>query len=202
MNARFGVTQKAIWNGLRALKITYKKSLTHPKADGDARRIFREKISKYERDNRPVVYLDESGFAADMPRTHGYTRRGERCPGTQDWQARGRTNVIGALLNGVLLTAGLTLANVDADIFNLWLKHQLLPKLPPASIVVMDNATFHKRADTSRMLNAAGHTLEYLPPYSPDLNPIEPKWPCRKRLVNLWLCVSLVWTFWGEMNEA
>ena len=180
--ARFGVTQKAIWNGLRALKITYKKSLTHPKADGDARRIFREKISKYERDNRPVVYLDESGFAADMPRTHGYTRRGERCPGTQDWQARGRTNVIGALLNGVLLTAGLNLANVDADIFNLWLKHQLLPKLPPASIVVMDNATFHKRADTSRMLNAAGHTLEYLPPYSPDLNPIEPKWAQAKAI--------------------
>lgn len=111
-----------------------------------------------------------------MPRTHGYSPRGKRCFGTQEWHARGRVNVIGALLAGVLLSVGLTTANVDADLFNLWLEHDLVPKLPSGSVLVMDNATFHKRTDTKEMIRQAGHTLEYLPPYSPDLNPIEQKW--------------------------
>lgn len=62
------------------------------------------------------------------------------------------------------------------DVFNLWLRHDLIPKLPPGAVLVMDNATFHKRADTKAMIKNAGHILEYLPSYSPDLNPIEHKW--------------------------
>ena len=77
---------------------------------------------------------------------------------------------------------GLTTSNIDADIFNLWLQHDLLPKLPPGAVIVMDNATFHKRNDTKTMIQDAGHTLEYLPPYSPDLNPIEPKWAQAKAI--------------------
>ena len=74
------------------------------------------------------------------------------------------------------------MSNVDSEIFNLWLRHDLLPKLPPGAVVVMDNATFHKRSDTQNMVKDAGHTLEYLPPYSPDLNPIEPKWAQAKSI--------------------
>ena len=118
----------------------------------------------------------------DQPRTHGYAPRGKRCFGIRDWNAKGRINVIGALLAGSLLTVGLTDANVDADMFNLWLKHDLIPKLPPSSVIVMDNATFHKRADTKAMIKNAGHILEYLPPYSPDLNPIEHKWAQAKAI--------------------
>lgn len=111
-----------------------------------------------------------------MPRTHGYAPKGRRCQGVCDWHARGRTNVLGALLAGALLSVGLTQSNVDADLFNLWLAHDLIPKLPPGAVLVMDNATFHKRSDTMAMIEQAGHALEYLPSYSPDLNPIEPKW--------------------------
>jgi len=111
-----------------------------------------------------------------MPRRHGYAPRGQRCFGTQDWHVRGRINVIGALLGKVLPSIGLTTANVDADLFNMWLEQDLIPKLPAKSVLVMDNATFHKRADTRERIEAAGHTLEYLPPYSPDLNPIEQRW--------------------------
>ncbi len=111
-----------------------------------------------------------------MLRTHFYAPRGQRCYGKRNWNARGRINVIGALLAGVLLTVGLTEENVDAQIFNIWLEQDLIPKLPPGAVLVMDNATFHKRQDTRAMIERAGHILEYLPPYSPDLNPIEPKW--------------------------
>lgn len=136
----------------------------------------------HEAQGRPVVYLDESGFALDMPRTHGYALRGQRCTGRHDWHARGRVNALGALLKGVLLTVGLTTSNVDADMFNLWLEGDLLPKLPPGAVIVLDNASFHKRSDTKEMIENAGHRIEFLPPYSPDLNPIEPKWAQAKAI--------------------
>ena len=141
-----------------------------------ARRIFRSKIDHYKKSGRAIVYIDKSGFAKDMPRPHGYAPRGQRCIGRHDWHAKGRVNVLGALCAGMLLTIGLTSSNVDSDIFNLWLEQDLIPKLPPRAVIVMDNATFHKRNDTQQMLQSAGYTVEYLPPYSPDLNPIEHKW--------------------------
>jgi len=126
--------------------------------------------------------VDESGFAHDMPRTHGYSLRGQRCYGKHDWGAKGRTNAIGALLDKELLTVSLFDQNVNKIVFNSWLKQDLIPKLPPKSVIVMDNAAFHKTQDTRDQIEDAGHTLEYLPPYSPDLNPIEHKWAQSKNL--------------------
>ncbi len=111
-----------------------------------------------------------------MPRTHGYAEKGHRCYGTHDWGAKGRTNVIGALLGGVLLTVSLFHSNVDTTLFTGWVTQDLLPKLPPKSIIIMDNATFHKGDAMKKAIESEGHTLLYLPPYSPDLNPIEKKW--------------------------
>ena len=111
-----------------------------------------------------------------MPRTHGYSAKGKPCYGVQDWNARGRVNAIGALLAGALLSVGLTHANVDADIFHIWATQDLIPKLPEHSVLVLDNATFHKRNDTRAAIEDAGHTLLFLPPYSPDLNDIEHTW--------------------------
>lgn len=107
---------------------------------------------------------------------------GQRCYGSSDWHARGRTNVIGALIGKLLLTVGLFKANVNAEIFYQWTVQDLLPKLPPTSVVVMDNATFHKRSDIRSAIAEAGHTLDFLPAYSPDLNPIEKKWAHAKSI--------------------
>lgn len=111
-----------------------------------------------------------------MPRMHGYAFIGQRCYAMQDWHAKGRTNAIGALLGKTLLTVGLFCMNINADIFTAWVKQDLLPKLPPKSVIVMDNAAFHKRQDTQKAIKVAGYRLLFLPPYSPDLNPIEQKW--------------------------
>jgi transposase len=129
-----------------------------------------------------VVFIDESGFAHDMPRTHSYATSGQRAYGTQDWHANGRTNVIGALIGKALVTVGLFKTNINADAFYEWTVQDLLPKLPSQAVVVMDNATFHKRADIRSAITNAGHTLDFLPTYSPDLNPIEKKWAQLKKL--------------------
>lgn len=117
-----------------------------------------------------------------MPRTHGYSIKGQRCFGTHDWGAKGRTNVIGALLNKNLLTVSLFEHNIDTQIFTSWVKKDLLPKLPEDSVIVLDNASFHKSKDMQDYIRGAGFTLEYLPVYSPDLNPIEHKWAQAKNL--------------------
>jgi hypothetical protein len=79
--------------------------LNHPKADPEKRAMFCQEIDKLKSEGKPIVYIDESGFAHDMPRTHGYSMKGKRCYGTHDWGARGRTNAIGALINGLHLTS-------------------------------------------------------------------------------------------------
>ena len=108
-----------------------------------------------------------------MPRTHEYAPRRERCYGIQDWGAKVRTNVIGALLGSALLTVSLFSSTINTQLFDAWAIQDLIPKLPQGSIVVVDNATFHKVPQMVKALQDAEHTLPYLPPYSPDLNPIE-----------------------------
>ena len=61
----------------------------------------------------------------------------------------------------------------DTELFNIWLKEILLPKTKKGDVIVMDNASFHKSPTTRKLIEDAGCELVYLPPYSPDLNPIE-----------------------------
>ncbi len=146
---------------------------------------FNQRIEAHKTGGRPLVYLDESGFAHDMPRTHGYSAINQRCFGTHNWQAKGRTNLIGALWLSTLITVTLFQGTVNSEVFHQWVKQDLLKHLPERAVIVMDNASFHKREDTLTLLEKAGHTVEFLPPYSPDLNPIEKKWAqakaCRRK---------------------
>ena len=62
----------------------------------------------------------------------------------------------------ILLTVMLFTGTTNADVFFAWLSQDLLPKLPPNSIIVMDNAAFHKRADSQQLIEQAGHLVEFL----------------------------------------
>ncbi|WP_348523265.1 transposase [Dysgonomonas sp. PH5-37] len=101
---------------------------------------------------------------------------------SKDWHAKGRVNVIGAISNFKLLNVCLFHCNIDADVFYEWLTRELLPNIPQNSVIVLDNTTFHKRNDALLAVQQHGHTLEFLPPYSPDLNPIERKWAQAKSI--------------------
>jgi transposase len=135
-----------------------------------------------------------------MPRTHGYCAKGTRCYGVRDWGAKGRTNVIGAIISGLMLTANVFATNVNSDVFHGWVTQCLIPKCPPNAVIVMDNATFHKRKDTQDAIHKAGYTLEYLPTYSPDLNPIEPKWAQAKAIRRKYQC-SIEDIFTYKLNQ-
>jgi DDE superfamily endonuclease len=108
--------------------------------DEEKRSMFCQKIENLKKEDQTIVYIDESGFAHDMKRTHCYSKKGERCYGIQDWGAKGRTNAIGALIGKTLLTVMLITANVDTNVFTSWVQQDLIPKLPDKSIIVMDIA--------------------------------------------------------------
>ena len=100
--------------------LNIKKTLTHPKADPERRSMFCQKIWAFKNEGRSIVYIEESGFAHDMPRTHGYSSKGERCYGKHDWGAKGRTNAIGALLGSAIIAIGLLTGSVNTNVFT-WL---------------------------------------------------------------------------------
>ena len=88
---------------------------------------------------------------------------------------------------------------MDRDVFHAWAAEILLPELPACSVIVIDNASFHKRQDTLDALQAEGHTVLWLLPYSPDFNPIEKMWAWIKRLKKRWRLADvnalLFWSF-------
>ena len=173
---RLGVCVSCVWYAIKRLSITYKKTLQHPKRDAEKRSIFKSIIRHSKKIKRSLVYIDESGFSVDSPRTHGYSQKGKRCYGKHDWQAKGRINSIGALLNRKLLVYKLYEKAINANIFMDWITSKLLPKAPNNSVFILDNASFHKRKDIKDAVISAGHTLLFQPTYSPDLNEIENKW--------------------------
>ena len=129
--------------------------------------------------------MDESGFESETMRPRGYAPIGTPCIDSYNWQAKKRTNVIGALSDKTLFAIQCYESNINGQIFYDWCKNTLIPSLKKKSVIVMDNASFHKKV--KRLLNRHGHRLLFLPPYSPDLNPIEKKWAQVKFLRQGWM---------------
>jgi transposase len=91
--------------------------------------------------------------------------------------------ILGAMsLSGMIATMTIEEAT-DADIFLAYIEHVLCPKLKPGNVVVMDNLSSHKVGGVRELIQATGAEVLYLPPYSPDLNPIEKAWAKLKQLL-------------------
>ena len=129
------------------------------------------------------MFLDESGFSLALSVLYGGSKKGE--PLVEAVPARRGTNlsVLGAFdIEGMVATTSKQGAMTRAD-FEQFLQEDLLPRLLPGSVLVLDNASIHKGGRIECLVSAAGCRVLYLPPYSPDLNPIELAWAFVKRLV-------------------
>lgn len=91
-----------------------------------------------------------------------------------NWQLKNQPNAIEAIYKGQLFAVGLFDCKVNSDVFHFWVENFLIPELSENS--VMDNATFHKRSDIQEILEQQGPKILWLPPYSPDLNPIDERY--------------------------
>ena len=120
-----------------------------------------------------LVFIDETGLSTKMARLRGRSLRGERCRAAIPHGHWKTTTFTGALrLSG--MTAPLVLDGaVNGVLFRAYVEQVLVPTLTPGDIVVMDNLPAHKGEGVRLAIEGAGAELHYLPPYSPDFNPIE-----------------------------
>jgi len=131
-----------------------------------------------------IIYLDESGFDMHMKKEFGWKERGKRLYDNKSGNRKGkRIKVISALKDRKLLAPMWFEGNTDTNIFNEWIEKCLVPELELHRVIVMDNATFHKSEVTRKLIESVECKLLYLPPYSPDFNPIEQKWGHVKNMV-------------------
>lgn len=120
-----------------------------------------------------LVFIDETGAATNMVRRYGRSPRGLRVKGyapNGHWKTT--TFVAGLTRNGIIAPLVVD-APMNRAIFTQYVRQFLAPALKPGDIVVMDNLSSHKGADVEAAITSRGARLLFLPPYSPDLNPIE-----------------------------
>ena len=125
-----------------------------------------------------LIFVDETGIDTRMTRAYARAARGRRAPGAVPWGRWERLTVLGALgLDGVVACMSVAAATGTA-VFLAFVEQVLAPALRdrPDLIVVLDNLPAHKAQAVRDALDRAGLARRYLPPYSPDLNPIEQAW--------------------------
>jgi transposase len=130
-----------------------------------------------------LVVLDESYATTKFTRLRGRSLRGVRLRASVPHGHWKLLTIIAAMtLRGV--QAAMTIdAATDRDVFVAFIEQVLIPTLRAGQVVVMDNLAAHKVASIRQLLEAAGCRVIYLPPYSPDLSPIEPMWSKVKQLL-------------------
>jgi transposase len=140
----------------------------------DLRKRYLKRWYKYFITGKTFVYIDETGFASSVTRAYGYSVRGTRVYGLKKGKREKRTSMLAARIGNKALQAPMLFEKTcTARVVNSWLEQLLVPLLNETMVVVMDNAPFHKSAKTRELIENTGATLLFLPPYSPDLNPIE-----------------------------
>jgi len=108
-----------------------------------------------------------------MTRRYGRAPKGTRCIGAAPHGHWKTTTFLAGLRHDRIIAPMVVDEPMDGEIFPAWVQQFLCPTLQPGDIVVMDNLSSHKVPGVRQAIEAAGATLLYLPPYSPDLNPIE-----------------------------
>ena len=120
-----------------------------------------------------LIFIDETGAATDMARCYGRCPRGERLIASVPWGHWKTTTFVAALRLGEIAAPCVLDGPMNGESFRAYIEQFVVPILRPGDIVVMDNLASHKVAGIRQAIEAAGAALRYLPPYSPDFNPIE-----------------------------
>jgi transposase len=136
-----------------------------------ARKTWADDQAKLDPDR--LIFIDETGTSTNMARLRGRAPRGERLVGKIP-HGHWKTTTFVAGLRVSALTAPCVLDGpMNGDVFHAYVEQVLAPSLKPGDIVVLDNLSAHKVPGVREAIEAVGAALLYLPPYSPDFNPIE-----------------------------
>jgi transposase len=167
-----------IFRTLRKLKVTRKKKSLHADERDSPRvrrkrRAFRRKIAGIDPEH--VVAIDETGAHTAMTRTYGRAPRGQRVQGSVPGRWESVTLIAGVRLSGIVAPMAFEGA-MDTPTFRSYVEQILQPRLKPGDVVIWDNLKPHRDRTACASVEQAQARVEPLPPYSPDLTPIEKLW--------------------------
>jgi transposase len=120
-----------------------------------------------------LVFIDETATTTKMTRLRGRARKGERLKARAPFGHWGTQTFIAALRHDGLTAPWIIDAPMNREIFETYVETQLAPTLAPGDVVILDNLSSHKSVAAAAALKERGAWFLFLPPYSPDLNPIE-----------------------------
>ena len=155
-------------------------------------------------DPERLVFIDETWASTNMPRRHGRAPKGQRLRvGVPHGHWKTTTFVAGLRISGMVAPMVLD-GPINGVAFQAYVEQFLVPELKPGDIVIMDNLGSHKGAAVRNTIEAVGARLLYLPPYSPDFNPIEKAFAKLKALLRKAAerTVEGLWTKIGEFLPA
>ena len=151
-------------------------------------------------DIEKLVFIDETWASTSMTRRYGRAPRGQRCIASAPhghWQS---TTFVAGLRHQQLTAPMVADGPMDGELFLAYVRQFLCPTLRPGDIVILDNLSSHKVAGVKNAIAAVGATMLYLPPYSPDLNPIEQLFAKLKALLRK-AAKRSVETLWNQIGE-
>jgi transposase len=134
-------------------------------------------------DQSKIIYIDETSIDSRISRSHARSPRGKRARCQVNGNRGKRHTIVGGLLQNKLISALRIEGSCNREVFMAWIKEGLLPLLQKGMTIVMDNVAFHKSKEIAKLIESKFVDILFLPPYSPDFNPIEHTWAQRKARV-------------------
>jgi len=138
------------------------------------RGVFMDMLQKIA--PKDVVYCDEVGVESNIAPIYGWSEKGKRSYVEREGRSKERRNIVAGYNSGKLVAPLEYVGNTNTSIFLDWIEEHLCPVLVRGQTVILDNASFHKSSKIREAIEKVGCKVLYLPPYSPDLNPIEHCW--------------------------
>ena len=152
-------------------------------------------------DPTKLIFLDETWLSTNMARRSGRCAKGQRLQAAVPHGHWKTTTFLAGLRHDGLIAPLVLDGPIDGESFRAWVEQFLVPTLSPGQIVVMDNLSSHKVDGVRAAIEATGAALRYLPPYSPDLNPIEQLFAKLKAIMRK-AAARTIEALWAAVAEA
>ena len=152
-------------------------------------------------DPRRLVFIDETGASTKMARLRGRAPRGQRCRAAVPYGHWKTTTFTAGLRLGGMVAPMVLDGAMNGDAFRAYVEQVLVPELAKGDIVIMDNLPAHKVSGVRTAIEEAGARLIYLPPYSPDFNPIEMAFSKLKAVLRK-AAVGTITELWDTIAEG
>jgi len=135
---------------------------------------FQETIESYPQ--YKLYYVDECGIEEYIHREYGYAPKGVIIEGKISGKKYKRTNIVAAKCCDKIVAPMIYSGTTDSTLFEYWFEHALLKSIPRYSVIILDNASFHRKSTLAALAQLADCEVLFLPAYSPDFNIIENFW--------------------------